>query len=456
MEHRSIEATEGGSLVVADPLRWASASVAPEQSARTLGNRPHVSMAVSSALVLTSPLAFIAASTLRLAALAETVTAACGRQPAPEPTPLRDEDLPTYSVLVPLYREADVVPDLARAMLALDYPADRLEVLILLEEADAETIEAARVYMAGAPFRVVVVPDGSPRTKPRACTYGLALCRGERVVVYDGEDRPEPDQLRLAAAALNTDPGRAVVQCRLACDHAAGASPLVRLWALDYDVLFGALLPTLSRAGLPFLLGGTSNHFRRDALLSVGGWDAHNVTEDADLAVRLARAGWRSGSLNSKTWEEAPLTLGAWVRQRSRWLKGFAVTTLVHGRRPVALLRDLGLRRTLALYAQLPAALLSVAAFPLGAGLVATGSADAASPLTWLLVAGNLASWLLAFRVACSRRRSPGVSLWLVGLLPTYWLALTWALVVGLAEVPRRRTCWSKTDHGLATRPTGA
>ncbi|KHQ53606.1 glycosyltransferase family 2 protein [Mameliella alba] len=450
MEHRPIKATEGGSLIVADPLRWACASVAPDQSARTLGDRPYISMAVSAAMVLTSPLAFVAASTLRLAALAETV-----RTPVHGPTPLRDEDLPTYSVLVPLYREADVVPDLARAMLAMDYPADRLEVLVLLEEGDVGTVEAVRVHMAGVPFRVVVVPDGSPRTKPRACTYGLALCQGARVVVYDSEDRPEPDQLRRAAAALEADPDLAVVQCRLACDHASGASPLVRLWALDYDVLFGALLPTLSHAGLPFLLGGTSNHFRRDALLSVGGWDAHNVTEDADLAVRLARAGWRSGFVDSTTWEEAPLTLGAWVRQRSRWLKGFAITTLVHSRRPVRLLRDLGLRRTLALYAQLPAALLSVAVFPLGAGLVASGSVDAVSPLTWLLVAGNSASWLLALRVACSRRRSPGVGPWLVGLLPAYWLALTWALVVGLAEVPRRRTCWSKTEHGLAARPAG-
>lgn len=447
MEHRPIKATEGGSLVVADPLRWASASVAPEQSARTLGDRPYVSMAVSAAMVLTSPFAFVAASALRIGALGDGL-----RRPAPEPKPLPEDRLPTYSVLVPLFREADVVQDLTRAMLALDYPTNRLEVLILLEEEDAETIAAARAHMAQPPFRVVVVPDGLPRTKPRACTFGLALCRGDRVVVYDGEDRPEPDQLRRAAAALEADPGRAVIQCRLACDHAAGASPLVRLWALDYDVLFGARLPTLSRAGLPFLLGGTSNHFRRDALLSVGGWDAHNVTEDADLAVRLARAGWRSSSfVDSTTWEEAPLTLGAWVRQRSRWLKGFAVTTLVHGRRPVSLLRDLGLMRTLALYAQLPAALLSVAAFPLGAGLVATGSADVASPLTWLLVAGNAAAWLLALRVACFRRlRSPGVTAWLVALLPLYWLALAWALAVGLAEVPRCRTSWSKTEHGLA------
>lgn len=306
MEHRPTEAIERGSIVVADPLRWASTSVAPEQSARTLGDRPYVSMAVSAALVLTSPLAFVAPAALRLAALTETL-----RKSPTEPPPLRDEDLPTYSVLVPLYHEAEVVPDLSRAMMALDYPADRLEVMILLEEEDAETIEAATVHMAGAPFRVVVVPDGSPRTKPRACTYGLALCRGERVVVYDGEDRPEPDQLRRVAAALDYDPGMAVVQCRLACDHAAGGSPLVRLWALDHDVLFGALLPTLSRNGLPFLLGGTSNHFRRDVLLAVGGWDAHNVTEDADLAVRLTRAGWRSGSVDSITWEEAPLTLGA-------------------------------------------------------------------------------------------------------------------------------------------------
>jgi len=444
-----VRRAEAPVVTVADPLRWASASVAPDQSARTLGDRPYVSMAVSAAVVLTSPLAFVAASALRLAALTETI------RPQPiEPTPLRGEDLPTYSVLVPLYREADVVPDLARAMLALDYPADRLEVLVLLEEADAETVEAARAHMAGAPFRVVVVPDGSPRTKPRAVNFGLALCRGEVVTIFDGEDVPDRDQLRRVAAVMASDPGLAVVQCRLFCDHAEGGGLLERLWALDYQQLFGSILPALSRAGLPFLIGGTSNHLRRDVLLSVGGWDCANVTEDADLAVRLARAGWRSRFVDSGTGEEAPTTVGAWVRQRSRWLKGFLVTSLVHGRRPLRLMRDLGLRRFLALYAQLVGTLACATAYPLGVAMLATG-VDLWNPLTWLLVGGMGTSGLLALASTLRRSRTPGVEPWLVGALPVYWLLLSVAMAVAILEMPRRATLWRKTTHGVARRPNG-
>ena len=449
MEHRPIEAIERGSIVVADPLLWASTSVAPEQSARTLGGRPYVTMAVSAAMVLTSPLTFVAASALRLAALTETV-----RTPPTEPPPLSDEALPTYSVLVPLYREADVVQDLARAMLALDYPADLLEVLILLEEGDAGTIEAARVHMAHAPFRVVVVPDGSPRTKPRACNYGLALSRGELVTIFDGEDVPDPDQLRRVAAVMASDPGLAVAQCRLFCDHADGGGVIERLWALDYQMLFGAILPALSRAGLPFLIGGTSNHLRKDVLVSVGGWEAHNVTEDAELAVRLARAGWRSRFVDSGTGEEAPTTVRAWVRQRSRWLKGFLVTSLVHGRRPMRMFGDLGLRRFLALYAQLVGTLMGASAFPIGIAILIVGIGPW-NPQTWLLVGGMGTSGLLAIASAMKRSRTPGVEPWLVMALPVYWLLLSAAMAVAIIEMPRRATMWRKTRHGIATRPAG-
>lgn len=137
-------------------------------------------------------------------------------------------------------------------------------------------------------------------------------------MVFDGEDRPEAGQARLAAAALAADPRLAVVQARLGCDHAGPGSPLVaRLWALEYAALFGLVLPALARLGLPFLLGGTSNWFRADALRAAGGWDAHNVTEDADLGVRLARLGWRSSTIDSTTWEEAPVTALAWLRQHA-------------------------------------------------------------------------------------------------------------------------------------------
>lgn len=431
--------------------RWAERSLPAELSARP-SDGPTLPAGLSMvALTLGAPLAFAAAAGTRLLAVAETL-----RYPVPGPRwPMRDHELPTYTVLVPLYREASVVPDLAKAMLALDYPVGRLEVLVLLEQGDRETLAAVRRHMDGHPFRIIVAPDGRPRTKPRACNFGLAYASGEVVVIYDGEDRPEPDQLRRAAEALGADPGLAVVQARLACDHAEGAPWITRMWAMDYDLLFAALLPALSRAGLPFLLGGTSNHFRRRALTDAGGWDAHNVTEDADLAVRLARMGWRSAVVDSVTREEAPVTVGAWLRQRSRWLKGFAVTTLVHVARPIHLVRELGPRSALALLAQLPAALLSIAAYPLSLILVACGALDPLNPLAWVMCLGHLSSLALALRVSASRRRSPGVGPWLVLTLPFYWLLLTAALGLALWEMALGlSSTWSKTEHGVARRPT--
>lgn len=426
--------------------RWAELSVPPHLSAR--GLKPTAgSFAALGILVATAPLSFALAASLRLLALAETL-----RAPVRDALrwPLRDDELPTYTVLVPLYREERVVPDLARALRALDYPSEKLEVLVLLEEGDDATLAAARRHLVGRPFRVMVVQDGSPRTKPRACNFGLANATGEVVVIYDGEDRPEPDQLRRAAEPLAADPRLGVVQCRLSCDHAEGSPLISKLWSLDYDVLFAAVLPALSRLGVPFLLGGTSNHFRRTALTEVGGWDAHNVTEDADLSVRLAHAGWRSAAVDSATHEEAPVTVGAWLRQRSRWLKGFLVTTAVHARHP----RGLRPRDLVALFAQLPAGLLSVAAYPLSLLLVVFGAVDPWSPLAWLMCAGQIGSLALAVRVASWRRRSPGVRPWLVLMLPVYWLLLAAALALALWEmVHGRASMWRKTEHGRARRP---
>lgn len=407
-------------------------------------------------------LSFLSVAAVRLGAASEAM-----RRPR-RPEPLADEALPSVTVLVPLYREAAVVQDLVRNLSALDYHRDRLEVLVLMEADDLETQAAARRHLTAAPFRAVVVPDGAPRTKPRACNVGLALARGELVVVYDGEDRPELDQLRVAAAALAADPGLAVVQARLACDHAAGAPLVTRFWALDYLALFGAVVPFLSRLGLPFLLGGTSNHFRRRALVEAGGWDAWNVTEDADLAVRLARLGWRSAAIDSVTWEEAPVTVGAWVKQRGRWLKGFAVTALVHLRQPVVAVREMGVPAALALMVQLPLSLLSIAAHPVCLCLIIWGAADG---LLWqssgsaagdALLAAQAATLCVGYAAAFAlhlavlrRRPCRGVGVWLVPLLPVYWLLTSWALAVGLADLAIRPHRWAKTAHGVVTRPQG-
>lgn len=439
----------------ADPIHaaagWAVTSVPAHLSARGLAVPVWAALCLPAIalLPLLSPWAsyiltpaFALAAGLRLAALVNIFL-----PDPPEPQPLADSDLPSVTVLVPLFREAAIFPDLAAALARLDYPAHLLEVIILLEACDTGTIAAARTH-APARWRIVVLPPGKPQTKPRACNVGLALASGDLVVVFDGEDRPDPAQARLAAAALAADPRLAVAQARLGCDHAGPGAPIVtRLWAMEYLALFGAILPLLSRLGLPFLLGGTSNWFRGDALRQAGGWDAHNVTEDADLGVRLARLGWRSGTINSVTWEEAPLRAGVWLRQRARWFKGFAVTAIVHGRTPRQTLRQIGPAGSIAVLAQLPVQLLCTAAHPLGIGLALGG--DLSGPLAALLLLGY------ASAVALHAAAAPGAR-WVALLLPAYWLLHWAALLLALSDLVRDPAHWRKTEHGCAARARAA
>jgi hypothetical protein len=249
------------------------------------------------------------------------LAAAFCRPPLLRLQPVPTELLPAYTVLVPLYREADVVGDLARRLASLDYPASKLQVLILLEADDIESSIAAAVHARESIFELVVVPPGGPRTKPKALSYALPFARGDLVVVYDAEDRPEPDQLRKAAAAFRERPGLGCVQARLAPDNEE--SLLARLFKIEYAANFEILLPALASWGAPLPLGGTSNHFPREVLEKVGAWDPFNVTEDADLGVRLARFGFQSATILSRTYEEAPVTFRQWLPQRRRWIKGW-------------------------------------------------------------------------------------------------------------------------------------
>jgi cellulose synthase/poly-beta-1,6-N-acetylglucosamine synthase-like glycosyltransferase len=204
-----------------------------------------------------------------------------------------------------------------------DWPRDRLDIKLVLEAGDRATVAAIRRRVASASYEIVIVPPIGPRTKPKALSYALAFARGEFVTVYDAEDRPHPLQLREAHAAF-CRAGRdlACLQSSLVIDNGE-TSWLARLFTIEYAALFDGLLPALAKLGMPLPLGGTSNHFRRAALEAVGGWDPFNVTEDADLGIRLARFGYRAATIALPTLEEAPADLGPWIRQRTRWFKGW-------------------------------------------------------------------------------------------------------------------------------------
>jgi len=191
--------------------------------------------------------------------------------------------------------------------------------------------------------RIIVVPDGQPRTKPKACNVGLRFAHGEFLVIYDAEDRPAPDQLRRAVAAFRAAPPEMVcLQARLSYWN-VDENALTRFFTLEYAHWFDLMLDGLAALRLPIPLGGTSNHFRVQPLRMVGAWDPHNVTEDADLGLRVAAQGMTVSTLASTTLEEACCRPWPWIKQRTRWIKGYMQTALVHTRHPIRFVRAAGL-----------------------------------------------------------------------------------------------------------------
>lgn len=441
------------------------ALASPAYSARTVATRRQLSLAIIIALIICAIFVYRPAVTAQVMVAAmslgfvlslalRTALACFGRSNPTAPTPTAEADLPVYTVLLPLYREAGMVPQLADALGSLDYPRDRLDLKFIVEEDDRATRDA--LGKLGLE-EIVVVPVGRPRTKPKACNYALQAARGEFVVIFDAEDRPEADQLRKAVAAFRADPGIACFQARLSIDNRS-AGWLSRMFALDYGVWFYTLLPGLDRLHAPIPLGGTSNHFRTRVLLQAGGWDPFNVTEDADLGFRLARLGQRVSMLRSTTVEEAPARLKPWLRQRTRWMKGYMQTMLVHTRNPRLLLRDIGWSGSLMMQAFLGGAIWSALVNPLLwviFALSCIGSAPAPDPLDQIAWTSGLtlllANALLAALSLVDRggRHSFG-DLIVVLSYPIYWLLISLAAYRALWQLVRSPFRWEKTPHGAA------
>lgn len=391
--------------------------------------------------------------------LSATMMASLAR-PAGKAPAMPEADLPVLTVLVPLLREdREVVASLIRALGELDYPRDKLDVKLLLEADDPHTIEGVLNSSLPSWFELVPVPPGEPRTKPKALNYGLASARGEIVAVFDAEDRPSPEQPREAVAAFRAG-GRnlAVVQAPLLI-HNAADSWLARQFEIEYAINFRVWLPFLARSGLPLPLGGTSNYFRRNRLEAAGGWDAWNVTEDADLGLRLARFEGKATTISSPTWEEAPIHYRDWLKQRTRWTKGHLQTWLVLMRQPLSAAAEMG-------WASFASAQLT-----LGGSLLT--SAMHAPVVIWLLLGlftpvVSLEGWhaalfgvgyggVIAAAFASKLSRVTPLSLL---TLPLYWPLLSHAMLCALWEMKSRPHFWAKTRHGViprrARRPAGA
>lgn len=372
---------------------------------------------------------------------------------------LPDHDLPRYTVLVPVYKEANIVANLIGNLGALDYPAHLLEVLILVEEDDVETRAAAEAAHPPAHFRFITVPAGAPQTKPKACNVGLEFATGELLVIYDAEDKPEPDQLKKAVLAFR-EAGEDLVCVQAALNYFnADENPLTRMFTLEYSFWFDYMLPGLEYGRLAIPLGGTSNHFRVSGLRRLGGWDPFNVTEDADLGIRAAAEGLRVGVIDSTTYEEANTSYPNFVRQRSRWIKGYMQTTLVHLRDPLRLVRVAGLRQTLsflALVGGTPATFLAVPvlyAVFLASLLLDPEQLAFLFPgwVLWLsLLNLGVGSALMIYvsMMGAFKRRRYGLVLW-GAANPAYWLLHSVAAYKGLWQLVTKPHYWEKTAHGL-------
>ncbi len=455
------------------------AELDPEMSARTVFTAPQLLVFYALASAIMGGLALAPLATLIVLNIAISIfylgnfvfkgilvsigggrSAEIDETVAVEARALKTEDLPVFTVLVPMFREAAMLPRLAQALRELDYPLGKLDIKIVLEAGDAETIEAARSLGLEGVFEIVIVPELEPQTKPKACNFALRFARGEYLVIYDAEDRPEPDQLRKVVATFRRSPPHtACLQCRLNY-YNADENWLTRMFTLDYALWFDQVLPGLERLNMPIPLGGTSNHFRTDVLRELHAWDPFNVTEDADLGIRIGQKGYRVGVVDSTTFEEASCRTGQWLGQRSRWIKGYMQTLLVHTRRPMQLVRNTGLLGFLGFIffigGTVLAGLLNPIFWVFYAIWLAASAAniDVIFPQSLLflclfnLLAGNGAFTYLIMLAPIRRG-------WL-GLIPYsftlfgYWVLISVAAYKALWQLLRDPFFWEKTPHGLS------
>jgi cellulose synthase/poly-beta-1,6-N-acetylglucosamine synthase-like glycosyltransferase len=399
-----------------------------------------------------------------LRAMGIVITASAPRLLSRRSDAIPENRLPVYSVIVALYHEASAVAGLIESLKSLDYPPEKLDIKLVLEPDDHETRHALTQLHLGPTFTIVTAPGEGPRTKPKALNTALPFARGSYVAVFDAEDRPEPDQLKKALQAFHVGGDKlACVQARLTIDN-SNETWLTRMFTAEYAGLFDIFLPGIAACRLPLPLGGSSNHFRISTLRQAGAWDPYNVTEDADLGMRLARLGFHTAVIDSTTYEEAPSRFLPWLKQRTRWFKGWMQTWLVHMRHPLRLWRDLGSSGFFVFQLVVGGAVL--AAMVHGIFAVALGW-QIASGLLWAdksgigdvvmaglhamtLVAGYVISALLSLLGLAYRRKMSCA--WAVLFMPVYWLLLSMAAWRALFQLILKPYAWEKTEHRLARR----
>lgn len=388
---------------------------------------------------------------------------------------INENELPVYTLLIPVYKEKEVVKKLMTNIGNLDYPQHKLDVRILLEEDDQETIQAVLSMKLPKNYKPIIVPKSNPKTKPKACNYGLLTAKGEFVVIYDAEDRPERDQLKKAYLAFRKLPDDYVcIQAKLNY-YNSSHNVLTRLFTLEYSMWFELLLVGIMQLDIPIPLGGTSNHFRMSFLKKAGGWDPFNVTEDADLGIRLYKFKYKTVILDSRTWEEANSNVMNWIRQRSRWIKGYMQTWLVHMRRPVKFYKSVGFQGFIGYQAMIFGTPLLPIINPIFWLMIIVWFVTKASWIhdlfpgalyyiaTAQFIFGNFAftyiNILGMYQVIrdCSVQEKQPFSYGIIKyaiITPLYWVLMSAAAYKAFSQLIRNPFYWEKTHHGLTGEHT--
>jgi len=370
-----------------------------------------------------------------------------------------EASLPVYTILLPVYKEDKLIRKLIWNLRSLDYPRAKLDVKLLIEEDDDKTLNAVRNLDFPANFETIVVPFHAPKTKPKACNYGLYFSRGELLTIYDAEDVPDSDQLKKVVVLFRKLPEEFVVLQGALNYFNKNENLLTRMFTLEYSYWFDYMLPGLETLDVPIPLGGTSNHFKLNKLMELGAWDPFNVTEDADLGVRVYDKQYKIGVVNSTTLEEANNEPFNWIRQRSRWIKGYMQTYLVHMRNPVSLIRRIGWQGffgfnffiggtsfTFLLYPVLLVFFLFYIIFNFN--FVRQLFPDWVLYIaTFNFIAGNVLMVYINM-LAVFKRRFYELILFAI-LNPVYWLMHSIAAYKGLWQLIYKPFYWEKTNHGL-------
>ncbi len=412
------------------------------------------------AACLWAVLTLMATTAMKGAALIAQAVAGLRRRRAPPPPLPQPFRLPRVSVMVPLLHEKEIANALIKRMERLTYPKSLLEVVLVLEASDTMTRETIARTDLPAWISVIEVPDADClTTKPRALNYALDFCKGSIIGVWDAEDAPEPDQIEKVVLRFQTAPPEVACLQGMLDYYNPRTNWMSRCFTIEYATWWRLVLPGIARLGLVIPLGGTTLFFRRNILERLGGWDAHNVTEDADLGVRLARHGYRTELLPTVTFEEANCRPWRWVRQRSRWLKGFMITYFVHMRNPRQLLRELGWKRVaglqvifLATFSQFAAApfLWSFWLIPLGVPhpVQLTLGTQAVWLMIVLFVVSEVLNLILGL-TAVSGRAHRHLLKW-VPTMMFYFPLGALAAYKALHEMIAQPFFWDKTQHGYA------